>query len=272
MRHIFLLLLGSTQLLFIFLVGCGQNDSSTAGSISATPSMARVEVTNTPEPDPIQLLTIAETKLEQSDTLAFSQSFSTAFGELVDGVEQSCAWQEPGQLYCLTEETAAALGAVSQVPVEFLRQGNGAWMRQGGSWWQSESPEQEAALVPGPIRFTEAGLLDVSISDYIQNAESTVEGNLNGAAVYEIVYSLDAERYYLAVMPGDEALNMNLVESFDDLTVTATVWIGINDSLIHQSHVEMVSVTNGEAITVTNQIQFETYNQPVTIPNPEQNE
>jgi hypothetical protein len=270
MQHIFRVLLGGTQLIFIFLVGCGQNDSPTAGSISTSPSVMPMEITDTPEPDPIQLLATAETILEQSDSLQFSQSFSSAFGKWVDSAEQSCTWQEPGQLYCLTEETAASFGTVSQVPFEFVRQGDEVWARQGGSWWQSESPEQEAALLPGPIRLTEVGQLDIFISDFIQNTESTVQNNLNGVVVHEIVYSLDAKRYYLAVMPGDEALNMNLVESFDDLTATATVWIGLNDFLMHQSNVEMISITNGGTLTITDQIEFENYNQPVTIPNLEQ--
>jgi hypothetical protein len=246
-------------------------------TLTPTPDKSRPEATPTPEEttatgagnddpetaDALQLIIQAEERAQRLETITINQLIIVSVPGLFEQkIDQTCATQLPTDAYCTMIVTVTFEGGDPvETIVETVTLGEQSWLREEGGEWEELPPdmlEQQG--------FSQEGLEQLKISEFILEAEQTGETIIDGVPVYEISFTLDVNNYFASIL-GEEAAEL-FTQGAEENSGSGRMWIGQEDMLSRKVTVEMTFVIEGESLTVTTQAASSGHDEPVEIPDP----
>lgn len=273
--------------MMLFLWGCAGGETAVSEIASEdVGETAVIQATNSPESHPtptteplptevnaLALLQSAEAEMQTLESISWTR-LSESFGDTTGSDEiiifakerEICSLQLPAQVYCEHKELEQFLGTPSDVSMETVQRGETVWRRQGGSWWIADDLD-EFPVIPLGIISIENDIVVIKLSDYVLDAEIVGNEELNGLPVYEISLMLDAEKYNQLLTPMDMSFLSDTGNAeFEGL---GTVWIGQEDLLIYRYEAEINVIINDSLTAILIETDFDSFNEPVEFPNPE---
>jgi hypothetical protein len=207
----------------------------------------------------------SEENAAKLETITIRQMMNMTVGEeLSQNTEQMCQYSRPdNSTYCRTESTAEFGGQSQESANEIVQIGEQAWLREEGGEWQELPPDfiEQSGL-------SSEGLAQLRLSTFMTEANVTGQTMINNVPVYIVEFELDVAAYFGSILGEDSA--EIFLESAEEMSGGGTIWIGQEDALPYKAEIHMTFQIQGSAMDVTTQVSYSGFNEPVNIPNPEE--
>lgn len=250
------------------LTAC-QNGSSAPPTATATP----LPPTNTPEPSPTPSPSPtpnAEMVIENAATaMAAVESMRQEHVSLIDTAVLSntqtvgCNYVQPANAYCQINAQLMPPGSSHAIEnkQEILFIDDQAWTRQDGrAEWESVSPSEaeELSLIAEPntpLQIPTEALQKVTMNEVTE---------IDGLPMYEIEAMIDETAVKNILGPSMQGL----LAFTQNMKISTTIWIGVEDFLIYQQNIFATFTFQEEPVEFSSDIHNSAFNEELIFPDP----
>ena len=273
MRKLILTFLPIFTVLLI-LSACQTSENSTpTGDVEAAPTETPLPPTNTPEPSPTPSPSPtpnAEMVIENSTqamaelTSLRQEQLSLINTALISNTQTvGCNYEQPTNAYCQINTQLVPPGGTRPIEnkYEILFIDEAAWTRQDGrAEWESvsQSEAEELSLIAEPntpLQIPPEALQEVTMNG--------VTG-LDGQAMYEIEANVDETAVSDILGPSMQGL----LAFTQNMEISTTIWIGVEDFLIYQQNIIATFTFQDEPVEFSSDIQNSAFNEELIFPDP----
>ena len=243
--------------------------TDTPAKPTSTPAPDEEEAVPTAQPltedveiDAMQLVLDSEARARSLQTSQFTQNVRVTLTGLEQHVTQHCMAELPDKAYCRSDITLI-IGEAEPIETynETVQQDERLWLREEGGEWQDATNEFTQSGM-----FSEEGLEQLVLSEFMEEAEVTGETVIDGVPVYEVTFTLDVNAYFASIL-GEEMAEL-FASGATENSGNGRSWIGQEDMLVRKAFIEMFILIEGEEMHVTTQVASFGFNEPVEIPDP----
>lgn len=212
--------------------------------------------------DVMQLVLDSEKRVQNLETSQFTQIVLVTTAGFEQRVTQNCAAELPDHVYCRSDVViTVGSDAPLETDNETVQDGEQLWLREEGGEWRDVTTEFAQSEL-----FSQEGLQQLTLSEFMVEAELAGETTIDDVAVYEVGFDLDVNAYVSTIL-GEEMAAL-FTASAEENSGRGRIWIGQDDLLVRKALVEMSFLIEGEEISITTQAASFGFNEPVEIPDP----
>lgn len=229
--------------------------------------------TNTPEPSPTpspsptpnadEVFTNSIAALNEVESVTQSQVSLINTAVLSNTQTQTCAYEQPANAYCQITSILVPPGGGRPLEnkYEILFLDGEAWTRENGRPEWTSVPAEEAeelsliAQPQTPFSLPETAVLDPQMTEVT---------DLDGVAVYQLEAVVDETA--VSDILGDSV--QGLLAFTEDMDVSTTLWVGVDDFLIYKQTILATFTFQGTPVEFTSEITNSGFNQPKQFPDP----
>ena len=241
--------------------------TATTAKPTLTPTPDKIIPTAQPlaeddEIDALQLVLDSEDRSRGLQTSRFTQNILVLTTGFEQQVTQNCQMELPDHGYCRTDIVFTVNdGAPLETYNETVQDGEQTWLREEGGEWR----EVTAELAESDV-ISQEGLQQLTMSEFMLEANVAGETTIDGVPVYEVVFDLDVNTYVASIL-GEELADL-FTSGAGENSGSGRTWIGQEDRLARKALIEMSFVIEGQTVFITTQVSSFGFNEPVEIPAP----
>lgn len=185
---------------------------------------------------------------------------------LMEDTSTTCAIQRPEQAYCVTQFLQLPNDQTGGSMMELLQIGSQQWAREGSPNWAPLGGDGKLAsiVIHDLLRFTAEGL-QFFPAGYISGVEDLGQEIVEGEQLQKIRLTFNTDQFdlYTAWYGMEKASYPN-----SSMSLTTLLWLGREDHLPRQSETVQELLYGSSILTLTASTRYDSFNQPVTIPQP----